>query len=44
MRRLGGADLMWGQRVSPSTVSELNQEIFATIEGWRQRPIEGARV
>jgi putative transposase len=33
---------LWGQRVSPSTVSELNQKIYATIETWRQRPIEGA--
>ena len=27
--------------MSPSTVSELNQKIDATIEAWRQRPIEG---
>jgi len=27
--------------VSPSTVSELNQKIYAQIETWRQRPIEG---
>ena len=30
-----------GTRVSPSTVSELNQKIYGTIEQWRQRPIEG---
>ena len=34
-------EALWGQRVSPSTVSELNQKIYATIEAWRQRPIEG---
>jgi putative transposase len=34
-------EALWGQRVSPSTVSELNQKIYATIEEWRQRPIEG---
>lgn len=34
-------EALWGQRVSPSTVSELNQKIYATIEQWRQRPIEG---
>jgi len=26
---------------SPSTVSELNQKIYAQIESWRNRPIEG---
>ncbi len=34
-------EALWGQRVSPSTVSELNQKIYGTIEVWRQRPIEG---
>jgi transposase-like protein len=34
-------EALWGERVSPSTVSELNQKIYATIEAWRQRPIEG---
>jgi putative transposase len=28
-------------RVSPSTVSALNQKIYGTIEEWRSRPIEG---
>lgn len=28
-------------RVSPSTVSDLNKKIYATIEIWRNRPIEG---
>jgi transposase-like protein len=32
---------LWGTRVSPSTVSELNQKIYETIEAWRNRPIEG---
>jgi len=32
---------LWGTRVSPSTVSELNQKIYAQIEEWRQRKIEG---
>jgi transposase-like protein len=32
---------LWGARVSPSTVSELNQKIYAKIEAWRNRPIEG---
>jgi putative transposase len=34
-------EALWGTKVSPSTVSELNQKIAATIEAWRNRPIEG---
>src|ERR1700734_1402440 len=34
-------EALWGRRVSPSTVSELNQKIYAQIETWRNRPIEG---
>ena len=34
-------EALWGQRVSPSTVSQLNQKIYGQIEAWRQRPIEG---
>ncbi len=30
-----------GERVSPSTVSNLNKKIYAKIEAWRNRPIEG---
>lgn len=33
-------EALWGTRVSPSTVSELNQRIYEQIEKWRQRPIE----
>ena len=32
---------LWGTRVSPSTVSELNQKISGQIEEWRNRPIAG---
>jgi transposase-like protein len=35
-------EALWGTRVSPSTVSELNQKIYGEIEAWRQRAIEGA--
>ena len=35
-------EALWGTRVSPSTVSELNQKIYTQIEAWRNRPIEGA--
>jgi transposase-like protein len=34
-------EALWGTRVSPSTVSELNQKIYGQIEAWRNRPIEG---
>jgi putative transposase len=34
-------EALWGTRVSPSTVSELNQKIAGQIEEWRQRPIGG---
>jgi len=30
-------EALWGQRVSPSTVSELNQKIYATIEATTER-------
>ncbi len=34
-------EALWGTRVSPSTVSNLNKKIYAKIEDWRNRPIEG---
>lgn len=34
-------EALWGTRVSPSTVSELNQKIAVQIEEWRNRPITG---
>ena len=34
-------EALWGTRVSPGTVSNLNRKIYAQIEAWRQRPIEG---
>lgn len=34
-------EALWGTRVSPSTVSQLNQKIYVQIEEWRKRPIEG---
>ena len=34
-------EALWGTRVSPSTVSELNQKIYGHIEAWRNRPITG---
>src|SRR5512143_393976 len=34
-------EALWGTRVSPPTVSDLNKKIYGTIEAWRNRPIEG---
>lgn len=34
-------EALWSTRVSPSTVSNLNKKIYAKIEAWRNRPIEG---
>lgn len=35
-------EALWGTRVSPSTVSNLNQRIYQQIDVWRNRPIAGA--
>ena len=34
-------EALWDTRVSAGTVSDLNQKIYARIEEWRNRPIEG---
>src|SRR5579872_5771195 len=34
-------EALWGTRVSPSTVSNLNKKIYAKIEAWRNRRIDG---
>ena len=34
-------EALWGTRVSPSTVSELNQQLYERIEAWRNQPIRG---
>ena len=34
-------EALWGTRVSPSTVSDLNKKIYARIDEWRNAPIEG---
>lgn len=33
-------EALWGSRVSPATVSELNKKVYANIEQWRNRPIK----
>jgi len=34
-------EALWGTRVSPGTISNLNKKIYAQIEIWRNQPIEG---
>ncbi|MEO0425651.1 MAG: IS256 family transposase [Pseudomonadota bacterium] len=34
-------EALWGTRVSPSTVSALNQKVYEQIDEWRNKPIEG---
>jgi transposase-like protein len=35
-------EALWGTRVSPGTVSNLNKKIYEQIEAWRNKPIKGA--
>ena len=35
--------VLWGSKVSPATISELNKKIYAHIEDWRNRPLQGGR-
>ena len=35
-------EALWGTRVSPSTVSNLNKKLYVRIETWRSRPLEGS--
>ncbi len=42
VRRVGDiTEALWGTRVSPGTVSNLNQKIYKRIDKWPNRPIEG---
>ena len=45
MRRVEDiTDALWGARVSPSTISDLNQKVSGKIDEWRNRPLTGAHV
>ena len=33
------SEILWGSSVSASTVSNLNEKAFATVEEWRERPL-----
>jgi len=34
-------EALWGTKVSPGTISELNKKVYAQIEQWRNRKLEG---
>lgn len=34
-------EALWGSRVSPSTISNLNKKVYGRIEEWRNAPIRG---
>jgi transposase-like protein len=34
-------EALWGTKVSPGTVSNLNKKVYGRINEWRNRPIEG---
>ncbi len=36
-------EALWGTKVSPATISELNKKAYVHIEEWRNRPLQGGR-
>jgi transposase-like protein len=36
-------EALWGSKVSPSTISELNKKAYVHIEDWRNRPLRGGK-
>ena len=36
-------EALWGSKVSPATISELNKKAYVHIEDWRNRPLQGRR-
>ena len=36
-------EALWGTKVSPATVSELNKKAYVHIEQWRNRPLQGGK-
>ena len=34
-------EALWGSKVSPATISELNKKAYVHIEAWRNRPLQG---
>lgn len=35
-------EALWGTKVSPGTISNLNKKVYEKIEAWRNKPIQGA--
>lgn len=36
-------EALWGTKVSPATISELNKKAYVHIEEWRNRPLQGGQ-
>ena len=36
-------EALWGSKVSPATISELNKKAYVNIEFWRNRPLQGGK-
>ena len=36
-------EALWGSKVSPATISDLNKKAYVHIEDWRNRPLQGGR-
>ena len=36
-------EALWGSKVSPATISELNKKAYVHIEEWRNRPLQGGK-
>ena len=36
-------EALWGSKVSPATISELNKKAYVHIEEWRNRPLKGRK-
>ena len=36
-------EALWGSKVSPATISELNKKAYVHIEDWRNRPLRGGK-
>ena len=36
-------EALWGSKVSPVTISELNKKAYVHIEDWRNHPLQGGK-
>ena len=36
-------EALWGSKISPSTISELNKRAYVRIEDWQNRPLQGGQ-